>query len=81
MYADLAAWSASHSHRSVFMGESGCQVRAPNRADRIQWYSVIGAASTLLEGITVWDDDGDWKLYNRANRTWDTEILAALFDH
>jgi hypothetical protein len=79
MYTDLAAWGSSHGGRSVYMGEAGCQVAAPNRTDRILWYSTVGAASRAVEGITVWDDDGSWKLYNRVDRTWDEEVLAALF--
>ena len=81
MYRDMAAWGATHANGKVYMGEAGCQVAAPNRTDRILWYKVVGQSSLALEGITVWDDDGDWKLYNRDQRTWDEEILAALFAH
>ena len=79
MYANVSAWGAQRG-RAVYMGEAGCQVGAPSRAGRLAWYKTVGAAaSQLIEGITVWDDDGSWKIYNRAERTWDTEVLAALF--
>lgn len=80
MYTGVAAWGRAHG-RTAFMGEAGCQVQAPSRAGRLLWYRTVGSASAALEGITVWDDDGTWKLYNRAERTWDTEVLAALFSH
>ncbi len=37
------------------------------------------ARTSGVEALTVWDDDGSFKLYDRAARTWDTELLAALF--
>lgn len=77
-YTGMQAWGASHG-RQVIMGEAGCQVSAPSRADRLLWYKTIGAASKDLFFLTVWDDDGSWKLYNRDQRTWDEEVLANLF--
>jgi hypothetical protein len=79
MYAAVAQWSAAHRGIPVYMGEAGCQVAAPSRAGRLAWYKAVGAASRLISGITIWDDDGSWEIYDRVARTWDTEVLAALF--
>ena len=77
MYANISSWGAGKNRR-VFMGEAGCQIAA-QRSGRLTWYKTIGAASALIEGITIWDDDGTWKIYDRVARTWDTGVLDALF--
>ena len=79
MYSDLAVWSKNHGNKAVYMGEAGCQVAAPSRQDRLLWYSTVGKASMDLEGLTIWDDFGNWKIYDRNQRTWDTGVLQALF--
>ena len=71
-------WQASHGRR-VLMGEAGCQVAAPSRADRLKWYQTVGIAQMQLEqGLSIWDDMGSWKIYDRVARTWDVEVLHAL---
>jgi endoglucanase len=79
-YDGAAAWGAAHGRR-VYFGEAGCALSAPSRAGRVKWYSTIGGAARTsgVEALTVWDDDGSFKLYDRAARTWDAELLAALF--
>ncbi len=77
MFAAAGAWGAARGRR-VFMGEAGCQIAAA-RAGRLAWYRAVGRAAGALEGITVWDDDGTWKLYDRVARTWDAGVLDALF--
>ena len=78
MYANVSAWAAVHGH-AVLMGEAGCQVGAPSRADRLHWYQTVGTASqALADGISIWDDDGSWKIYDRTHRTWDEGVLQAL---
>ena len=78
MYAAAAKWGANHGGKKVYMGEAGCQVVAA-RAGRLVWYRTVGKAAQSIEGITIWDDFGDYKIYNRDNRTWDTGVLDALF--
>ena len=39
---------------AVYMGEAGCQVRAPNRADRLTWYKTIGVAAASIERLSIW---------------------------
>jgi len=78
MWAGLGAWQAAHG-RPVLMGESGCQVTAPSRADRLSWYNATARASAAAaDGLAIWDDDGNWKVYDRAARTWDAGVLQAL---
>jgi endoglucanase len=78
MYAAMAAWQGQHGRR-VLMGECGCQVSAPSRADRLRWYATIGAAQqALADGACLWDDDGSWKIYDRAARTFDEGVLQAV---
>jgi len=78
MYAGVAAWQATHGHR-VLMGEAGCQVAAPSRADRLLWYKTVGAAAaSLQDSLAIWDDDGDWLIYDRVQRTFDAGVMAAL---
>jgi len=80
IYANMSAWSAAHGARPVLMGEAGCQVSAPSRADRLQWYSVIGSAAREELGghLSIWDDMGNWKIYDRTARTWDEGVMMAL---
>ena len=82
-YANVSAWSASHSGRSALMGEAGCQVGAPARADRLLWYATVAAAvkssfSAFDPPLAIWDDNGTWKIYDRAARTWDEGVMTAL---
>jgi len=80
MFAGAAAWGRAHARR-VYVGESGCQVKAPSREGRLAWYRATGAAARAsgVEGITLWDDDGDYKLIDREALTWDTGVLDAFF--
>lgn len=78
MYANISAWQASHG-RQVLMGEAGCQVAAPSRTDRLRWYATVGVArQQLQQSLSIWDDDGDYKIYDRSARTWDQAVLSAL---
>ena len=83
LYTNMSAWSAAHFGRSVLMGEAGCQVVAPSRADRLTWYATIAAAAkssfaAFDPPLSIWDDDGNWKIYDRSARTWDEGVMAAL---
>ncbi len=80
MYANMSQWSAAHGGRRVLMGEAGCQVAAPSRDDRLEWYATVAAAARSSLGglLCVWDDDGWYKIYDRANRVWDEGVMTAL---
>ena len=78
MFDGVAAWQVDHQRR-VLMGEAGCQVAAPSREDRLLWYKTVGIAQSLLnDSLSVWDDMGSWKIYDRVKRTFDAGVLSAL---
>jgi hypothetical protein len=80
MFATLANWSATHSNTPVFMGESGC-IRKQSQTSRVAWYRAfferVQAAPGLAGGL-VWDDDGQFCIYNRSTRAFDVEVLRAI---
>lgn len=77
IYVNIGAWGVAHN-RSVFMGEAGCS-KYEDRKSRLDFYATIGAASRAnIAGLAVWDDDGDFLIFDRAALTWDQGILDAL---
>jgi hypothetical protein len=80
MFKTLSNWSAAHNNMPVFMGESGC-IRKQNQTSRVAWYSAfferVKAAPGLAGGL-VWDDDGDFCIYNRSTRGFDEDVLRAI---
>jgi len=83
VFANATAWSAAHFGRSILMGEAGCQIGAPSRAGRLLWYATVATAvkasfSAFDPPLSVWDDMGSWKIYDRINRTWDEGVMSAL---
>ena len=82
MYANVSAWFAArgNAYSGVLMGEAGCHIEAKSRAGRLQWYATVAAAAraSLAGSFAIWDDDGDWKVYDRAARTWDEGVMTAL---
>ena len=82
MYEGLAAWSAAHGNRRVLMGEAGCQVGAPSRPDRLLWYATVAAAAnaSVMDGLSLWDDYGTWKVYSRDSSThaFDEGVMQAV---
>lgn len=82
MFGNLTQWSADHGNIPVFVGESGCSVEQVNR---VQWYSDFmdhcldrKGHHYGLAGCLVWDDDGKFGIYDRATRTFNQSIMAAL---
>jgi len=77
----IDGWSRSHGNMPIYLGEMGCLKQQPNRTSRVLWYQTMTKAwapSTNIEMMSIWDDNGDYNIYNRAARTWDQQILAAL---
>ncbi len=80
MFKTLANWSATHSNLPVFMGESGC-TRKQNESSRLAWYAAFVQHAKAVPGFAgslVWDDDGDFCIYNRSTRSFDQGVLSAI---
>ena len=80
MFATLSNWSITHNNIPIFLGESGC-IRKQNQSSRIAWYEAFYARvrnTTGIAGASVWDDDGDFQIYNRSSRIFDEDIIHAI---
>ena len=74
-------WSVQHSNIPVYLGEFGCLRQQTNHTARILWYSTMAKAwspSANIEMFSIWDDDGNYMIYNRALRSWDQDVLRAI---
>ncbi len=80
MFSTLANWSLTHSGTPVFVGESGC-TRRQGQSSRLAWYQAFFArvqATPAFGGGLVWDDDGEFGIYNRSTRAFDEGVLRAI---
>jgi endoglucanase len=80
MFKTLSNWSATHGGIPVFMGESGC-TRKQNQTSRVAWYTAFYQHVAQTPGIAgglVWDDDGEFMIYNRSSRAFDDSVLRAI---
>jgi len=80
MFKTLSNWSVMHNDMPVFMGECGC-IRKQNQTSRVAWYTAFVERVKATPGIAgglVWDDDGDFMIYNRSSRAFDEEVLRAI---
>ncbi len=80
MFKTLSNWSATHNNMPVFMGESGC-IRKQNQSSRVAWYTAFFEHVQTAPGVAgglVWDDDGEFCIYNRSTRAFDVEVLRAI---
>lgn len=81
----VKSWS-DRNNIPVYLGEFAVMAYA-DRTSRVKWYDFISDAA-LERGFacSVWDNgvfgslDNDMAIYNRDTRTFDTEILNALFN-
>lgn len=78
-FETVAQWSREH-HRPIFVGEFGASKKGAQQF-RVKY---IGAVRREAEkhGFfwSIWNyDDGDFGIYDRATKSWNQEILAALF--
>jgi len=79
MFKTLANWSATHD-MPVFMGESGC-IRKQNQTSRNAWYAAFFERVRTTPGFAgglVWDDDGEFRIYNRSTRSFDEGVMQAI---
>jgi len=75
-------WGATHSV-PLYMGEYGVTLQAAGKktdlASRTAWYRNTSALAKA-RGISmiIWDDYGDFKIYDRANRSCDQTVIDAV---
>ena len=75
---DIAAWSKSH-HLPIYYGEFGCTHAQNATTGRYVWYAAHRAAIEAHGfGAAVWDDDGNYRVYDRQVDQWDEDLLHAL---
>jgi len=75
----LKQWAGKHGGVPVVHDEFGCTVQQPNRPARLHYYKAYAtAAESSGVGWAVWDDNGDFRILVRANRTWDTGVFGAI---
>ena len=63
----------------IYYSEFGCTHDQNASTGRITWYEEHRKA-TAAHGFAaaVWDDDGGYRLFDRAADTWDNPVLVAL---
>ena len=80
MFKTLSNWSATHDGMPVFMGESGC-IRKQNQTSRVEWYTAFYERVQNTSGFAgglIWDDDGEFCIYNRSTRLFDESVMRAI---
>lgn len=85
-FAKIAAWSANHANIPVYMGEYGVTFvyngARTNLDSRAAWYSyVYQAARAKGFSMAIWDDFGDFKIYDRSRRSYDASVVPTVVAH
>lgn len=75
---DISKWSEIY-HLPIFYGEFGCTHLQNASTGRDVWYKAH-AEGIAAHGFAaaVWDDDGNYRLYDRNADSWDAGVLAAM---
>ena len=78
----VAKWAAKHG-APVYMGEYGVTYQFKGKktdlASRAVWYrSVYQTAKSLGMSMAIWDDYGDYKIYDRINRKYDDSVIPTV---
>lgn len=76
-FSNLAAWSAAHNI-PLYMGEFGV-VKSADLQSRDKWLkTVVNLCWQYGIAYSVWDDYGDFGVYNRKARTFNTGITSLI---
>jgi endoglucanase len=80
--SDVATWAADRGV-PLYMGEYGVIFQFGGRKtdlkSRAAWYrSVRGTAKALGISMAIWDDFGDFKIYDRQGRTFDGSVIPTV---
>ena len=75
---EISTWS-NVNRLPIYYGEFGCTTTQTKETGRYLWYS-HHAELIRSHGFaaSVWDDDGEFRVYDRVNNTWDEDLLNAL---
>lgn len=74
----LSNWSSPRGV-SILLGEFACNKTQANHSGRIAWYQHVREAVRAHGwAMTVWDDGGNFGIYDRRTYAWDEEVLRAL---
>jgi endoglucanase len=79
----VAAWAAAHGNIPLYMGEYGVTFQSGSQktdlGSRAAWYRQVSRLAKA-KGISrvAWDDSGDFKLYDRVARTYDSAAIPAV---
>jgi endoglucanase len=79
----VIAWSQNNGNIPLYMGEFGAvlqyQGKKIDAASRVTWYTTMAklARDNNIAAV-AWDDFGDFKLYDRVDRAFETTIQKAI---
>ncbi len=78
----VAKWAAKRGV-PLYMGEYGVTFQFKGKKtdldSRAAWYrSVRGTAKSLGISMAIWDDFGDFKIYDRQGRTYDDSVIPTV---
>ena len=72
----IGNWSESKNVRST---EIGCTTHQNESTGRYEWYKAHGnAIRSHGFASSVWDDDGQYRVYDRNADQWDDLLVSAL---
>ena len=75
-FEEVADWSAQHNI-PVILGEFGYTYKCEYNSRMCAYATIAEKAQLFNVAFNVWEDGGDFKFYNRPQRTW-TEIKDIL---
>ena len=76
--AKTSKWAKDY-HLEVYYGEFGCTHHQNTSTGRDYWYQVHAEQiANHSWAASVWDDDGDYRVYNRQSDSFDEGVLRAL---
>lgn len=78
----VAKWAAARG-TPLYMGEYGVTFlfkgKKTDLGSRATWYySVYTTAKSLGISMAIWDDLGDFKIYDRKARTYDDSVIPTV---
>lgn len=81
-FTAIETWSSTNQI-PLYMGEYGAIIRTggitTDAASRLKWYSEVPKRAKAHHiALAAWEDSGDFGIYHRGTRSWETAILDAI---